>query len=299
MIKKILLVVGIILFSFISYAQTALEQAQKAFSAGNYSDAAQLYEIMASTETDQAERAKLYDMVNKSREIPSLYEQADNARKANDYKLALECYEKIYKYNPNETVAKSQKDIMFAKYTNGHEYVDLGLSVKWATCNVGASSPEQYGKYYAWGEINVLSVYSSYYSKTWGRKIDDIQGNPQYDIARAKWGAAWKLPTQAEMEELMEKCTWIWTTKNGKNGYKVIGPNGNSIFLPAAGYRTDSAYDGKKPLRDVGVYGDYWTSTSYKKDDTCHAMLFWFANGGNGIDRSYRYQGSSIRPVIE
>ena len=299
MIKKTLLTIGIILFSFMSYAQIALEHAQSAFSAGNYSDAAQLYEIIASTSTDQAEREKLYDMANKSREIPMLYEQADNARKVNDYRLALECYEKIISYNPNESVAKSQKDIMFAKYTNGHKYVDLGLSVKWATCNVGASSPEQSGKYYAWGEINVLSVYGSYYNKTWGRNIAGIQGNPQYDVARAKWGATWKIPNQVEMEELIEKCTWIWTTQNGKNGYKVIGPNGNSIFLPAAGYRNDSAYDGKEPLRDVGVYGDYWTSTSYKKDDTCHAMWFWFANGGNGIDRAYRYYGCSIRPVIE
>ena len=120
----------------------------------------------------------------------------------------------------------------------GHDYVDLGLpsGTKWATCNVGATAPHEYGNYYAWGETTTKSTYSSENSRTHGVSMNDISGNPTYDAARANWGGTWRMPTEAEMEELKDNCTWTWTTQNGVNGCTITGPNGNSLFLPAAGY---------------------------------------------------------------
>ena len=89
---------------------------------------------------------------------------------------------------------------------NGHEWVDLGLSVRWATCNVGASVPSGYGDYYAWGEIETKMEYTEENSVTYGVELDDISGNPQYDVATANWGEGWRMPTEQELDELTDKC---------------------------------------------------------------------------------------------
>ena len=177
--------------------------------------------------------------------------------------------------------------------SNGHEYVDLGLpsGLKWATCNVGASSPEQYGDYYAWGEIEIKSEYSGTNSKTYGKSMSDISGNSTYDVARAKWGGSWRLPTKKELEELKSKCKWQWTTINGKNGYKVTGPNGNSIFLPAPGYRYGSS------LCNAGENGYYWSSTPDESDDN-FACALWGESSDHNVDCDFRYFGKSVRPVL-
>ena len=181
---------------------------------------------------------------------------------------------------------------LFKYEENGHEYVDLGLSVKWATCNVGASKPEDYGNYYAWGETSTKSSYTSDNSKTDGNSMRDIAGNSSYDAARANWGGNWRLPTKAEQQELIVKCTWKWTTQNGVKGYKVIGPNGNSIFLPAAGHRYGSF------LCFAGSDGDYWSSTpSGYYDRNAYHLDFESDIQSMGID--YRYDGQSVRPVVE
>ena len=177
---------------------------------------------------------------------------------------------------------------------NGHEYVDLGLpsGLKWATCNVGASLPEEYGDYYAWGEIETKSEYTKDNSKTDGKSMSDISGNSIYDVARAKWGGSWRLPTKKELEELESKCKWKWTTINGKKGYKVIGPNGNSIFMPAAGYRDGSSLD------YAGKYGKYWSSAPYESRDYCAYCLF-FDSSYQPYAWFYRLYGQSVRPVSE
>ena len=187
-----------------------------------------------------------------------------------------------------ERIKKEQEAAEKAKY-NGHEYVDLGLSVKWATCNVGASKPEDYGNYYAWGETSTKSSYTSDNSKTYRKQMNDIKGNSQYDAARANWGGTWRLPTKAELEELKNKCTWTWTTQNGVKGCKVTGPNGNSIFLPAAGFRASS-------LIDAGESGNYCSSTP---DESDYAYRLNFGSGFQYVYRSHRYFGRSVRPVIE
>ena len=177
---------------------------------------------------------------------------------------------------------------------NGHEYVDLGLpsGLKWATCNVGASSPEEYGDYYAWGEIKTKEDYSKSNSKTYGKSMSDISGNSTYDVARAKWGGSWRLPTKKELEELKNKCKWEWTTINGKKGYKVTGPNGNSIFLPAAGYRSGLS------LYYAGEYGYCCSSTPYESNDF-YAYYLDFISSYHDVGRNRRYYGLSVRPVSE
>ena len=184
----------------------------------------------------------------------------------------------------------------------GHEYVDLGLSVKWATCNVGATSPEDYGNYYAWGETSTKSNYSSSNcptyelseSKLQSQGYIDSEGNltSQYDAARANWGGSWRMPTKAEMQELEDKCTWTWTTQNGVNGYKVTGPNGNNIFLPAAGYRDGSS------LSLAGSHGYYWSSTPHESY-SYYAYNLYFNSDYHGMYGSYRDDGQSVRPVLE
>ena len=177
---------------------------------------------------------------------------------------------------------------------NGHDYVDLGLpsGLKWATCNVGASYPEEYGNYYAWGEIQTKSEYTKENSLTYGKNIGNISGNSRYDVARSEWGSSWRLPTKVEIDELREKCKWEWSCVNGNMGYRVTGPNGNFIFLPAAGFR-----DGMS-LNKQGSFAYFWLGTSngsYRDD----ALILYFGTNGVNWGVSHRYSGHSVRPVSD
>ena len=138
---------------------------------------------------------------------------------------------------------------------NGHEYVDLGLSVKWATCNIGASLPSDYGDYFAWGEAETKSEYTKDNSATYGKISYTF-----LDAASAHWGSAWRMPTEAEYQELIDSCTWTWITVGGHKGCKVTSEkNGNSIFLPAAGGRVDTQVD--THIDPNYVIGSYWSSS--------------------------------------
>ncbi len=178
------------------------------------------------------------------------------------------------------------------KTFNGHEYVDLGLpsGLLWATCNVGATNPEDYGNYYAWGETETKSDYYWNSSITYGKEIGDISGNATYDAARANWGGTWRLPTNAEIDELVNNCTWVWTSQNGVNGYKVTGSSGYSIFLPAAGRRYGSS------LNYAGSLSYYWSSTLYNTD---YAYGLRFDSGNYSRYGIMRYLGCSVRPVTD
>ncbi len=183
---------------------------------------------------------------------------------------------------------------MYLKYLKEeHEYVDLGLSVKWATCNVGATKPEEYGDYFAWGETSSKNSYDDENSVTLGKEFGDIGGDPRYDAARTNWGGSWRLPTSKEQDELREKCTWTWTTRNGVKGYQVKSRlNGNSIFLPAAGWRYGTS------LYNAGSYGDYWSSTP-REGDSDYAYYLNFSDDNVDWNSYYRYNGRSVRPVTE
>ena len=182
--------------------------------------------------------------------------------------------------------------------TGNHEYVDLGLSVRWATCNLGATVPYQYGNYYAWGETSTKSSYTENNSRTYEVNLGEIAGVPGYDPARAAWGSEWRLPTAQELQELVDRCIWEWTSLDGIAGYKVTGPNGNSIFLPAAGYYF---YEPGSLLSGVGESGYYWISTS----DGGIAINWYFAKCicFDSDDYAYydqlRFIGASIRPVTD
>ncbi|MCD7721081.1 MAG: protein kinase [Prevotellaceae bacterium] len=175
---------------------------------------------------------------------------------------------------------------------NGHGYVDLGLSVKWATCNVGASSPEEYGDYYAWGETSTKSDYSSSTCKTWEVSMSSIAGDPNYDAARANWRGTWRLPTKSEIDELKDECEWRYIKKNGHEGYKVTGPNGNSIFLPAAGHClwTSLYWDGD--------HGYYWSATPDESDTRDAYELDICSLYSSQCDAS-RSNGLSVRAVSD
>ena len=172
------------------------------------------------------------------------------------------------------------------------KYVDLGLSVKWATCNVGAEKPEEYGDHFAWGEKSTRESYDTKSSVTFHKEMFDISGNADYDVATANMGKMWRIPTQIELKELKEKCTWTWISENDVKGYKVTGPNGNSIFLPVTGYYCCVSHN------SVKEYGFYWSSTPVDNDVSSYCVEF----GPKTIfmrDGYDRYYGLSIRPVVD
>lgn len=193
-----------------------------------------------------------------------------------------------------------------------HEFVDLGLSVKWASCNIGATSPEAYGDYYAWGETEPKTNYdwTTYkycsssrfmikYSINYGVKDNITTLELEDDVAHVKWGGTWRMPTITEFEELTYKCIWTWTTKGGVNGYEVKSKiNGNSIFLPAAGLVGDR-YDSSK-LIYAGEDGFYW-SASLSKERSYYASRLQFNSESKfwkdeGLQRE---GGLSVRAVCE
>lgn len=190
----------------------------------------------------------------------------------------------------NVTTLKTTDDGTIA----GIEYVDLGLSVKWAPFNIGATSPTECGDYFAWGEIETKTEYTEANSLTHGIYMDDIGGNPQYDAARAIWGSTWRLPSREEIEEIVAECTWEWTSVDGMNGCKITGPNGNHIFVPAAGCYIGAEL---KMLGQNGMYHSYKMCGDYVN----FSYGFHFGEGDDNyqLDWLYRAYGRSIRPVTE
>ena len=182
---------------------------------------------------------------------------------------------------------------------NGHEWVDLGLSVMWATCNVGASGPSDYGDYYAWGETTIKHSFTEDNSRTF--EIDyvgDISGSSCYDVATAKWGVGWRIPTKEELDELVDRCDWQWISLEGHSGYKVTGPSGNSIFLPAAGWKYGISINGI----DENAY--YWSSTYYddcfkQKAFNLHFYDYNMIDSNHYMTTDYRFYGFSVRPVLD
>lgn len=175
-----------------------------------------------------------------------------------------------------------------------HEVVDLGLNVLWAACNIGAEAPEGYGSYFAWGEVTPKEQYTEenylYFNNAEGITLpQDISGT-EYDAATVLWKGEWRMPTIADIEELTTQCTWTWTAENKVNGYRVTGPSGKSIFLPAAGQQRDV------PI-NVGSTGYYWSSTlSNEYTTAAYNLNFTGYTGRWSANRSY---GFAIRPVCD
>lgn len=188
--------------------------------------------------------------------------------------------------------------------SDSFDYVDLGLpsGLKWATCNIGASSPEEYGDEYAWGETETKSYDSfsnwnyKWYSSGTLTKYNNIDKKTVLeetdDVAHVKLGGTWRIPTDAEWTELRTQCSWTWTRLNGRSGRLVTGKNGNSIFLPAAGA------SGNIPRYYAGTYGNYWSS-SLNTGDIYEAWYVTFDSDNVYRDSYTRYVGISVRAVTE
>ena len=191
--------------------------------------------------------------------------------------------------------------------------VDLGLSVKWATCNVGANKPEEYGDYYAWGETEPKDFYfwdtykycdgtykslTKYTDGAYGK--DGFSDNksvldPEDDVAHVKWGGNWRIPTKEELEELRTKCTWTSTTLNGVKGYSVTsnvdGYTERSIFLPATGMRI------RQWTENTDTIGRFWGNSIVTGDDYDAVYLDFNFSRGPGRSSIIRCLGQCVRPV--
>ena len=176
------------------------------------------------------------------------------------------------------------------------ELVDLGLSVKWASKNLGALTAERPGHLLSWGELTPKISYSSYYY-SYQDTGSDISGT-QYDAAYSQLGDRYRMPTRAEMQELIDRCTITNEIVNGVDGFRVTGPNGNSIFMPASGYKRYNDYLFSSDNSQNNRCGFYWTSEPYGYNASSYAnSLVLGSDGIRKISNSYRYYGLAIRPV--
>lgn len=200
---------------------------------------------------------------------------------------------------------------------NGHEYVDLGLSVKWATCNVGASTPEDYGNFYAWGETKTKQSFTTknYAFRTGGSwakniRLSKYNTNPERgpvdgkvklalsdDAASVNWGGRWRIPTKDEVEELFLRCRWVKSEMNGVQGFRVTGPKGNSIFVPATGMMSEKKIIGQGERACIwssSLCADY-TDYLYSCAGAYCLIVYDSENRQDNMDRQ---NGMMIRPLF-
>ena len=262
------------------------EQSHRGNGELEYNDQASIRPVVSSTEWKSIDWKNRKKLVNHVVDSIAAYQAYVNSQAYKDSVAAYEAYVNSQAYKDSvaayEAYVNSQayKDSV-AAYRQAYadsvfnvlalqtsiKAVDLGLSVKWANMNVGANSPVDYGDYFAWGETKPKAEYTEENSLTYEKEEFnfDIAGNVKYDAARANWGGKWKMPTSAQMQELVDNCTWTWIPSskldaagNTIKGYVVsncAAGNTNSIFLPAAGYRSGSDLEG------AGSDGFYWSST--------------------------------------
>lgn len=262
-----------------------------------------LYDLSEDTYISQI----LIEVDGKSRVIPNEFLKGDVDK---DLKAGVD---KRVEYDVLADYVDGLKsdNVVFVIEQGGIYAVDLGLSVKWASCNVGAEKPEEYGYYFAWGEVKPKEYYAwRTYKYCRGSNdsmtkycVNSSYGNngfidnktvldPSDDAATVNWGGVWRMPTQAEQDELRSKCKWTWTSQNGVKGCKVIGPNGNSIFLPAAGYMIEGT------LLNAGSYGCYWSSSLYSGNPGGAYYVYFFSDRVD-CDYGYRCCGFIVRPVCQ
>lgn len=215
-------------------------------------------------------------------------------------------------------------NVGYAYAQQEHEYVDLGLpsGTLWATCNVGAENPWDYGDYFAWGEtepkeatykymwhyykygnIRKITKYCTNEERGYNGFTDGkIRLEPDDDASTVNWGGEWCMPTEEQWKELTHNCVWTMATQNGINGYEAKGPNGNTIFLPASGHK--DGYDegcilttGPVDRTSIGKFGCYWSSSLYEQSGAFMFYFYFMENDKPGVIAEYRYMGQSVRPV--
>lgn len=187
--------------------------------------------------------------------------------------------------------------------STSHEYVDLGLpsGLKWATCNIGATSPTECGEYFAWGETEPKSEYSDWNSITQDMSYQDLKSNHiinasdnlmlSHDAARVNWGSDWRIPTKEECEELCRKCKWESITTEGKNVYRITGRNGNYIILPACGFIYEQENYSPSDI-------EYWCATTIGEEGSGAYHLNVYENKPRIYWDGYS-SGRPIRAVID
>ena len=193
------------------------------------------------------------------------------------------------------TEGKVEKDI---DTINGHCYVNLGLpsGLKWATCNVGASLPGDYGDYFAWGEVKPKDSYTVDNCLTYNKLMEDISGSEQYDATTANWGTPWRMPTKDEFQELLDECEIESGSYDGVACFKFTGPNGNEMYIPRAGYYKNSEYYNNDGYGSP--YALIWTSTP-SEISRKEAYRLLLSNSNKTSKTTSRYFGYSIRAVTE
>ncbi len=240
------------------------------------------------------------------------YSEKDFFVKIEPIEYGVQYYYRAYYINQLYIHYGDIKNFKFDYFYGEKQCVDLGLSVKWATCNVGAEKPEDYGYYYAWGETEPKFTYSQssyiyyYGDNTRFKKYNATDGKKQLelddDVAHIKWGEAWRLPSRQELEELIKNCTWKWVTQDGVEGFIVTsrkkGYTDNSIFLPAAGIRyvSDSGTSidqdiYNKPGLCLGLWSNELDTLNYSFD------FHYYQNERNINIKESRFIGLSVRPV--
>ena len=289
----VIFILSMLAWSVVAQERDYAADARRAFEEGRYADAVKLYDA-----------AYVFDGKDYSSEKETASQcltkmlEAIAAVNVNQVEDAVAAYKFVLSKNPKDPVASEYVRMHeYSGYINGHEYVDLGLpsGLKWATCNVGASNPEEYGDYFGWGQTkggilrHIKLMYKKSISELRYSGILDSNNRltPTHDTAQANWGGSWRMPTKEECEELRDKCTWTSTTKNGTKGYAVTGPNGCAIFLPSAGWRNGTSF---------GEESNYWSSTAY---DDSHAYYLYLASSRLVVGWFDRHSGFSVRPVSE
>lgn len=199
---------------------------------------------------------------------------------------ASESKTRAKKRNP---VPSTKGEVPSITHQNTRQAVDLGLSVMWATYNVGAETPWQVGGLYGWADAK--GTMRSLDWKDYLSGIANICGST-HDIAHITWGGHWRLPRMEEFKELVSACTLTWEERNGQTGYVVTGRNGNSIFLPAGGHREADI------IVDQNTWGDYWSGDNYD-DSKGWASLFTFNKEKYYFGRYFKSIGRCVRPVLD
>lgn len=209
----------------------------------------------------------------------------------------------------NGTLVKSlsvrQESRLFGDYGDP---VDLGLSVKWASVNVGAGEPTGIGTFYAWGDTEKQGLtggswrnykwcdgsedtMNKYCTDTyWGYVDNKTTLDLEDDVAHVLWGDGWRMPTMEEFQELVDKCTWRWLSVEGVNGYRITGPNGNKIFMPATS---------GSPFYGENIYGNYWSSTLDESSSDNALICTFYEEHSYGIAGTVRYTSCAVRPVVK
>lgn len=261
-------------------------------------------------------------------ELDVNYEKVKFSVAANFSEKSRSCEIELF-YDGAAKVILTVNQVGAVNELNGHKFVDLGLSVKWATCNVGAADQGDAGNYYMWADLvdrkadGYTTVNYPYITKSMvqdtdkdgnpvfdeetGEPVmsevwnyvnigDNISGNETYDVARKEWGATWRIPTQEDVQELIANCTFLWTNYKTASGFEITSKiNGAKIFMPAAGF-----YMNNSSCSYYGSNGSYWTASAFTGERTGSAYYILMTSGrGFRLDYTSYHSAHPIRPVTE